>query len=124
MWVTTPVECHREYKWQTDYINLREVRVNRQATFSELELKVYGEILNSMQKLYTDNVPAIKEKDSIYLIKPNPIGEKEVNGVMQIVYAQGVATAEQPKPQYIGVNRIRNPTYTNIKFNPVQGVSE
>lgn len=119
IWVTTPKVITVDYEQSAVYINLRQFKGNVQETFSELELKVYGEILNQMQKIYTQTPPPVLAKDNIYFAKPEAIGTTEIDGVLYDTYLPGVAVAEKPKSQYLGVSKPTNPTYTNIKFEAV-----
>lgn len=123
IWVTTPFiipQC-KETDWvdKSYYINLRTFKGNVQESFSELELKVYGEVLNQMQKIFTNVPPLVLAKDQIYFTEPIANGTILIDGVLFKTYPKGVATAEKPKSQYIGVNKPINPTYINIKFDPL-----
>lgn len=112
IWVTTPIIETFDFQENIKYVNLRKFKGNVQESFSKLEYKIYGEVLDQMQKIFTQSIPPINAKDNIYFEEPIAL----MNGT----FSQGVAIAEKPKSQYIGTNRIKNPTYTNIKFIPIQ----
>lgn len=118
-WVTTPVILIEDYEEMIYYTNKRYFRGNIQENFSELELKIYGEILNQMQKIYTETSIDIKAGDNIYFSEPITNGQHMINDELVDTYNKGEAVAEKPKSSYIGVNRLINPTYTNIRFNAV-----
>lgn len=121
IWVTTPYvdEQTDVYQSHTVYINKRKFVGNIQENFSELDVKIYGEILNQMQKIYTNTPPPIAAKDSIYFAEPIAVGTIEIGGVSFDIYPKGVAVAFKPKSQYINVSKPINPTCTNIKFEPL-----
>ena len=121
IWVTTPIIQVDDFEEKTVYTNLRKISCNVQENFSSLEFKVYGEILSQMAKVYTSIVPPIKAKDNVYFEEPEPIGTKAIGTDSILIYNKGVAEAEKPKQSYMSLNKITNPTTTNIKYFAMEG---
>ncbi|HCA28325.1 MAG TPA: hypothetical protein DEP23_01445, partial [Ruminococcaceae bacterium] len=52
------------------YSNLRAVKLNAQTDYSDLDMQEYGQTVNEMIKLRSNQLPDIAKGDYIYFTKP------------------------------------------------------
>lgn len=97
------------------YTNLRELRMNIQTDYSELDLQTYGQTVNEIIKLRADTLPDIAKGDFLYLTKPSVQGTFEIDGQTYEDYGMGDYQIKSIRPTYVGVRTVRNPTLVEAR---------
>ncbi len=102
------------------YSNLRAVKLNAQTDYSDLDMQEYGQTVNEMIKLRSNQLPDIAKGDYIYFTKPEKKGTFEVGGITYDDYGAGEYQVKSVSPSFMGVKTVRNPTL--IEAQKVTGV--
>ena len=92
------------------YTNLRELRLNVQTDYSELDLQTYGQTVNEIIKLRSNSLPDLAKGDYLYLTVPTVKGTFELDGQTYDDYGPGEYQVESIRPAFVGIHTVRNPT--------------
>lgn len=98
------------------YTNLRELFLNVQTDYSELDLQTYGQTINEIIKLRSDTLPNLIKGDYLYMTQPKKQGTFEIDGITYDDYGEGEYQVESIKPAYMGTATIKNPTLIEAKI--------
>lgn len=92
------------------YTNLRELRLNVQTDYSELDLQTYGQTVSEIIKLRSNTLPNVAKGDYLYLTEPSVLGTFEIDGQIYEDYGVGDYQIKSIRSAYVEVRTVRNPT--------------
>ncbi|HCA28903.1 MAG TPA: hypothetical protein DEP23_04695 [Ruminococcaceae bacterium] len=110
VYVTTYVSKKEHGVTVGGYTNLRTAKLNAQTDYSTLDMQEYGQTVNEIIKLRSNQLPNINKGDYLYFTKPEKQGTFDVGSVTYDDYGTGEYQVESIRPSFKGIKTVRNPT--------------
>ncbi|HEX3018611.1 MAG TPA: hypothetical protein VHP31_12275 [Caproicibacter sp.] len=98
------------------YTNLRQIDLNVQTDYSQLDIEEFGQTVNEIIKLRSDNIPDIAKGDYLYFKEPAIKGTFTVGDTTYNDYGQGEYQVIGVNPALKNVQAVRNPTLIEARL--------